>query len=76
MKKLIATAFALALFSAGGAGIASAAPATPSAPTSGHGITTTFHCPPPRGTFTLTADAWVTGQYTWYYDGQGCTHSP
>ncbi|MFI7092442.1 hypothetical protein [Streptomyces lydicus] len=75
MKKLIATAFAITLFSAGGAGIASAAPAAP-APASGHGITTTFHCPPPRGTFTLTADAWVTGQYRWYYDGQGCTHSP
>ncbi|AOP48537.1 hypothetical protein [Streptomyces lydicus] len=75
MKKLIATAFAVALFGAGGAGIASAAPATP-APSSGHGITTTFHCPPPRGTFTLTADAWVTGQYTWYYGRQGCTHTP
>ncbi|MFI0786871.1 hypothetical protein ACH4Q6_14920 [Streptomyces lydicus] len=75
MKKLIATAFAVALFGAGGAGIASATPAAP-APSSGHGITTTFHCPPPRGTFTLTADAWVTGQYTWYYGRQGCTHTP
>ncbi|MFF8308759.1 hypothetical protein ACF05W_13505 [Streptomyces lydicus] len=75
MKKLIAVAFAVALFSAGGAGFASAAPAAP-APASGHGITTTFHCPPPRGTFTLTADSWVTGQYTWYYERQGCTHTP
>ncbi|MEU8780218.1 hypothetical protein [Streptomyces sp. NPDC048637] len=75
MKKIIAIAFLTALFGAGGAGIASAATALPGSPPSRDTVTTTFHCPAPRGTFTITADPWVMGQYEWYYGGQGCTYT-
>ncbi|MFE1173252.1 hypothetical protein [Streptomyces sp. NPDC058773] len=75
MKKIIAIAFVTALLSAGGAGIASAATASPGAASGPGGVTTTFHCPAPRGTFTITADPWVMGQYEWYYGGQGCTYA-
>ncbi|MEU8680377.1 hypothetical protein [Streptomyces sp. NPDC048611] len=75
MKKIIAIAFVTALFSAGGAGIASAAAAPSAAAPDRDVVTTTFHCPAPRGTFTITADPWVTGQYEWYYGKQGCTYS-
>ncbi|BDM69797.1 hypothetical protein HEK616_32840 [Streptomyces nigrescens] len=75
MKKIIAIAFATALFGAGGAGIASAATAAPEAPPGQGTVTTTFHCPAPRGTFKITADPWVMGQYEWYYGQQGCTYS-
>ncbi|MEU9121095.1 hypothetical protein AB0C96_14790 [Streptomyces sp. NPDC048506] len=75
MKKVIAIAFIAALFSVGGAGLASTATASSSPPPGGDLTTTTFHCPPPRGTFTVRADAWVTGQYEWYYGQYGCTHT-
>ncbi|MFJ9850526.1 hypothetical protein [Streptomyces sp. NPDC101150] len=76
MKKAIATAFVAVVFSAGGAGIASAAAASPTPPPGGDTASVTFHCPHPRGTFTITADSWVRGQYEWYYGGLGCTHTP
>ncbi|MFG2826952.1 hypothetical protein [Streptomyces sp. NPDC048434] len=75
MKKIIAIAFVTALFGAGGAGIASAAPASPGPPPGRDTVTTTFHCPAPRGTFTITADPWVMGQYEWYYSEHGCTYT-
>ncbi len=75
MKKIIAIAFVTALFGAGSAGIASAASAEPGPPPGRGIVTTTFHCPSPRGTFAITADPWVMGQYEWYYGGQGCTYS-
>ncbi|MGW2025784.1 hypothetical protein [Streptomyces decoyicus] len=75
MKKIIAIVFATALFGAGGAGIASAAPAPPDPPPGRDLVTTTFHCPAPDGTFTITADPWVMGQYEWYYGEHGCTYS-
>ncbi|MFE3883700.1 hypothetical protein ACFXPQ_12475 [Streptomyces lydicus] len=76
MKKIIAIAFITALFGAGSAGIASAAGAAPEPPPPGHDlVTTTFHCPAPHRTFTITADSWVIGQYEWYYGGHGCTYT-
>ena len=75
MKKIIAIAFVTALFSAGGTGIASAATALPGSPPDRDTVTTTFHCPAPRGTFTITTDPWVMGQYEWYYGEQGCTYA-
>ncbi|MER6307435.1 hypothetical protein [Streptomyces sp. NPDC001657] len=74
MKKIIAIAFLTALLSAGGAGLASATAASPRTTPNQGTVTTTFHCPAPRGTFTITADPWVMGQYEWYYGGQGCTY--
>ncbi|WP_328389874.1 hypothetical protein OHS81_34515 [Streptomyces sp. NBC_00400] len=76
MKKIIAIAFITALLGGGSAGIASAATASPGPPPPGRDlVTTTFHCPAPHGTFTITADPWVMGQYEWYYGGHGCTYT-
>ncbi|MFE2225122.1 hypothetical protein [Streptomyces kronopolitis] len=75
MKKILAIAFVTALFAAEGAGIACAAPAAPEPPPSRGLVTTTFHCPAPRGTFTITADPWVMGQYEQHYGEQGCTYT-
>ncbi|MGG7575806.1 hypothetical protein [Streptomyces sirii] len=76
MKKLIATVFVAALCAVGGAGTASAATASPGPPPGPDATTVTFHCPRPHGTLTITADAWVMGQYEWYYAKLGCDHTP
>ncbi len=79
MKKIIAIAFIAALFTAlftaGATGIASATAASPGSPPGRDIVTTTFHCPAPRNTFTIRADPWVMSQYEWYYGEQGCTYT-
>lgn len=74
MRKIITILFAAILLCAAGAGLASASTA-PQPPIGGERHITTFHCPHPLRTFSITADPWVMGQYIWYYGQHGCTYT-